>query len=165
MPSFYLCSHRNNYNSMERISYQELPEGMLINLRLLEDFINTSPLEKTLVELVKLRISQLNGCAYCVDMHHKELKHLKETELRLSSLVVWRETPYFTNKERAVLSFAEALSILDGNPIPDAIYNPLTGHFPKSEIAFLVLAIAQINTWNRLMKVFLFTPGNYEVSP
>jgi len=149
---------------MERISYQELPEGMLSNLRRLEDFINSSPLEKTLVELVKLRISQLNGCAYCVDMHYKELKHYKETELRLSSLVVWSETPYFTDKERVVLSFAETLTKLDSKPIQDAIYNPLTDHFSKSEIAFLVLAIAQINTWNRLMKSFLFTPGNYEVT-
>lgn len=149
---------------MERISYQDIPDGMFQKLNNLEDFINQSLLEKSLLKLIKLRVSQINGCAYCVDMHHKELKHINETELRLSSLVVWRETPYFSEKERAALNFAEELTILSNTPINNKIYITLETHFSKKEISFLALAITQINTWNRLMKTFLFTPGNYKVN-
>ncbi|GAA3613432.1 carboxymuconolactone decarboxylase family protein [Flavivirga amylovorans] len=148
---------------MERISYTDIPEGLFKNLRAIEDLISNSPLENKLYELIKLRISQKNGCAYCVDMHYKELKHAGETELRLSSLCVWEETPYFSDKERIVLKFAETLTKINNSPIPEEVYTPLLAHFNKTEICYLSLAITQINTWNRLMKVFLFTPGNYKV--
>ncbi|WP_303317464.1 carboxymuconolactone decarboxylase family protein [Flavivirga abyssicola] len=148
---------------MERISYADIPEGMFENLRVIEDFLNNSPLDNKLMELVKLRVSQKNGCAYCVDMHYKELKHTGETELRLSSLCVWEETPYFSTKERIVLKFAETLTKINRAPIPEDVYTPLLDYFNKNEVCYLTLAITQINTWNRLMKVFLFTPGNYKV--
>ncbi|NQY31023.1 MAG: carboxymuconolactone decarboxylase family protein [Flavobacteriaceae bacterium] len=149
---------------MERITYQDIPNGMFENLRAIEDFIDNSSLDEKLVEMIKLRTSQKNGCAYCVDMHYKELKHLGETELRLSSLCVWEETPYFTEKERAVLYFTDALTKLNHSPISDQLYNPLLNFFSKKEICYLTLVISQINTWNRLMKVFSFTPGNYKVN-
>lgn len=149
---------------MERITYQDIPEGIFQHLINIEEFIKTSGLDENLLELLRLRISQINGCAYCVDMHHKELKHTKESELRLSSVVVWKETPYFTEKERAVLNFAEELTVLSNTPINNKIYNTIKTHFSKKEISFLSLAIAQINTWNRLMKTFLFIPGNYKVN-
>jgi len=117
-----------------------------------------------LLELLRLRISQLNGCAYCVDMHHKELAHTGETELRRTSLVVWEETPYFSDKERAALHFAERLTRITASPLPNDCYEALQKFFSKEEICDLSFAITQINTWNRLMKVFLFTPGNYKVS-
>ena len=148
---------------MERISYNDIPEGMFENLRVIEYSINNSSLNDKLLGLVKLRVSQKNGCAYCVDMHYKELKHAGETELRLSSLCVWEETPYFSDKERRVLKFAETLTKLSGVPIPEKDYAPLLAHFNKTEICYLTLAITQINTWNRLMKVFQFTPGNYKI--
>ena len=148
---------------MERISYQDIPKGMFEKLRAIEDFIESSTLESQLIELIRLRISQLNGCAYCVDMHHKELRQAGETELRLYSLVVWEETPYFTEKERAVLYYAEALTQLNSKPLADEVYDPLLTYFDKTEITFLSLLICQINTWNRLMKAFHFTPGNYQV--
>ena len=148
---------------MERISYADIPEGMFENLRTIEDSLNNSPLDNKLLELIRLRISQKNGCAYCVDMHYKELKHAGETELRLSSLCVWEETPYFSNKERIVLKFAETLTKLSSAPIPEEDYTPLLDFFNKNEICHLTLAITQINTWNRLMKVFQFTPGNYKI--
>lgn len=150
---------------MERISYEHIPNGMFEKLRDVEDFLNKSSLDKQLLELVKLRVSQQNGCAYCVDMHYKDLKHIGETELRLSSLCVWEETPYFSNKERVALKFAETLTRLNRTPISDSDYNPLLKHFSKQEITYLTLAITQINMWNRLMKVFQFTPGNYKVTP
>ncbi|WP_298417139.1 carboxymuconolactone decarboxylase family protein [uncultured Kordia sp.] len=146
---------------MERISYGDIPTGMFDYLRKTEDFIEKSSLEKQLLELIKLRVSQKNGCAYCVDMHYKELKKTGETELRLSSVCVWEETPYFTEKERAVLAFADSLTKLHRTPFPDEVYNPLLKFFSKEEICMVTLTITQINTWNRLMKTFLFTPGNY----
>ncbi|RKN80024.1 carboxymuconolactone decarboxylase family protein [Ulvibacterium marinum] len=149
---------------MERITYQDIPKGMFESLRPIEDLIDKSPLDKNLTGLIKLRTSQKNGCAYCVDMHHKELKHLNETELRLSSLCVWEETPYFSEKERVVLYLTDALTQLDGKPISGEIYNPLLDFFSKEEICYITLTISQSNTWNRLMKTFGFTPGNYKVN-
>lgn len=149
---------------MERITYQDIPKGMFESLRAIEGLIDKSPLDRKLTELIKLRTSQKNGCAYCVDMHHKELKHLGETELRLSSLCVWEETPYFTEKERVVLYLTDTLTQLDGSPISDSIYDPLLTFFSKEEICYITLAISQSNTWNRLMKTFGFIPGNYKVS-
>lgn len=146
---------------MERISYGDIPAGMFEHLQKIETFIKESSLDNQLLELIKLRVSQKNGCAYCVDMHYKELKKTGETELRLSSVCVWEETPYFSDKERAVLTFADTLTKLQRAPISDTVYNSLLQFFDKQEICILTLAITQINTWNRLMKTFLFTPGNY----
>lgn len=149
---------------MERITYQEVPQGMFEKLRAIEAFIKTSSIDQQLTELIKLRVSQMNGCAYCVDMHHKELKHLGEDDLRLSSLCVWEETPYFSDIERVALHFAEALTQIDAKPLADEMYEPLLKYFNKEEISFLTLIITQINTWNRLMKAFQFVPGRYQVS-
>lgn len=149
---------------MERISYQEVPVEIFEKLRAVEGYLENSSLEMSLLELVRLRIAQENGCAYCVDMHYKLLKHYGETELRLSSLCVWEETPYFTKKERAVLKFAESLTKLSKEPLSNEVSSPLTDFFSKEEICNLTLAIAQINTWNRLMKTFQFAPGNFKVS-
>lgn len=148
---------------MERITYRDLPKGMFEKLRAVEAYITESGLDFQLLELLRLRAAQLNGCAYCVDMHHKELKHLGETDLRLSSVCVWEETPYFSEKERAVLRYTEALTRLNDKPIPDNIFDPLLEFFNKMEISYLSLAIAQTNVWNRLMKAFRTTPGRYKV--
>lgn len=149
---------------MERIIYQNIPNGMFENLRTIEDSIINSTLDIKLIEMIRLRTAQMNGCAYCVDMHYKELKHFGETELRLSSLCVWEETPYFSEKERVVLLFTDTLTILKSSPISQELFNNLTSHFSKEEICYLTLTISQSNTWNRLMKTFEFTPGNYKVS-
>ena len=148
---------------MERITYQDIPKGMFEKLMEVENLISESQIEIELLELIRLRVAQINGCAYCVDMHHKELKHLGETDLRLSSLCVWQETPYFSEKERAVLLFSENLTQIIGNTISDEIVGVLSNFFSKQQIAYLSLAVSQINTWTRLMKTFQFTPGNYQV--
>lgn len=150
---------------MERISYQELPQGMFEKLMSLEELIKESGIDYQLIELVKLRVSQINSCAYCVDMHHKELKSANETELRMSSLNIWKHTPYFSSKERAVLQFAESLTHLKNEETFDDIFENLLQHFSKNQISYLTLAITQINTWTRMMRVFKFTPGNYQVQP
>ena len=149
---------------MERINYQDIPNGMFDILMKIENFINESSLDFKLLEIVRLRVAQKNGCAYCVDMHHKELKNTNETDLRLSSICVWEETPYFTDKERTILQFTDILTKLNREPISDEVYNPLLDFFSKEEICILTLAICQINTWTRLMKTFQFIPGNYKVS-
>tara|TARA_Y100001972_G_scaffold11163_1_gene12091 strand:- start:4950 stop:5408 length:459 start_codon:yes stop_codon:yes gene_type:complete len=148
---------------MERITYQDIPKGMFEKLMEVENLISESQIEIELLELIRLRVAQINGCAYCVDMHHKELKHLGETDLRLSSLCVWEETPYFSEKERAVLLFSENLTQIIGTTITDAMISVLSNFFSKQKIAYLSLAVSQINTWTRLMKTFQFTPGNYQV--
>ena len=148
---------------MERITYQEIPDGMFYHLNPIEDFINKSGLDMRLLELIRTRVGQKNGCAYCVDMHHKLLKHEGETSLWLASLCVWEETPYFTNEERAVLKCTDTLTKLERTPIPDEVFNALLDFYTKTEISYLTLAIAQINTWTRLMKTFQFVPGNYQV--
>jgi len=149
---------------MERISYQDIPKGMFEKLRDIEDYLENSSIEFKLLELIRLRVAQKNGCAYCVDMHHKELKAIGESDLRLASLCVWAETPFFTNKERVVLTFTDYLTKLSREPLKDAIYNPLLEHFSKTDICYLTLAISQINTWTRLMKTFKFEAGKYKVT-
>jgi AhpD family alkylhydroperoxidase len=149
---------------MERISYQDIPAGMFDHLNKTEDFINNSTLDMKLLELVRTRVSQLNGCAYCVDMHHKLLAHEGETAIRLVSLCVWEETPYFTDKERAVLKFTDSLTQLKNQSIPSESFDTLLDFFTKEEISYLTLAVAQINTWTRLMKTFKFTPGNFKIA-
>lgn len=149
---------------MERISFTEIPKEMLGKLMDIENYINNSGIDLKLLELMRLRVAQINGCAYCVDMHHKELKHLKETDLRLSSLVVWEETTYFTDKERAVLHFTETLTKLAPKPIKNEDYQVIKNQFKKEEIIILTLAISQINTWTRLMKTFRIEAGNYQVN-
>lgn len=148
---------------MQRINYQDIPKGMFDTIMITENFINNSSLGMQLLELIRVRVSQNNGCAYCVDMHHKELQNLEETDLRLSSICVWKETPYFSDKERAALTLTDALTVSSGTAISDKIYKSLENHFNKEEVCFLTLAIAQINTWTCLMKTFKFTPGNYQV--
>ncbi|TPN82112.1 carboxymuconolactone decarboxylase family protein [Aquimarina algicola] len=149
---------------MERIPYSELPEGIFEPLMAIEEKLKNSSLDNKLLELVRLRVSQINGCAYCLDMHTKELKHAGESEIRISLLSAWEESGFFDEKEKAVLHFAEALTVIDDKPLHNDVFETLQKHFDKHEISFLSLAIAQINTWNRLMKSFGFKAGNYEVA-
>lgn len=148
---------------MELFTYNDIPNGMFEKLMDFEDYINKSSIDLQMLELIRLRVAQLNGCAYCVDMHHKELQHLGETDLRLSSLCIWEETPYYSEKERAVLHFTDTITRINNTPIAEHIFDALIVHFSKEEVSYLTLAIAQINTWTRLMRTFRFIPGNYKV--
>ena len=148
---------------MQRIKLKDVPKEMVDHLMTIENFINKSSIDRSLLELIRLRVAQINGCAYCLDMHHKELKNLNESDLRLSSLCVWEETNYFSEKEMKVLLFTENLTKLSAGPISDKVYDPLLLFFSKEEISYLTLAVAQINTWTRLMKTFRFVPGYHKV--
>ncbi len=149
---------------MERITFNQIPKGMVEKLMAIENYINDSTLGLQLLELMRLRVAQINKCAYCIDMHYKELKHTGETELRMSTLSTWKETSFFTEKEQAVLQFTESLTVISENNISSKIYDLLTNFFDTEEICLLTLAISQLNTWTRLVATFKFTPGNYKVS-
>ena len=148
---------------MERISQKDLPEGLLQGLFQTQNYIDNSGLDHKLQKLVRFRVSQINNCAYCLDMHYKEAMELGETPLRLISLDAWRETPYYSPKEQAALAFAEKLTHMPSEERSDAIHDELEKHFTKNEIAILTLVVIQINSWNRLTRSFGPVPGNYQV--
>ncbi|SHG87396.1 carboxymuconolactone decarboxylase family protein [Streptoalloteichus hindustanus] len=108
-------------------------------------------LDPILAELLKVRVSQINGCAYCLDMHTKLARHAGETEQRLYALNAWREAPFFTDAERAALALAEAMTLLHRDQVPDDVFEEARRHFDDSTLAKVVMAITVINTWNRLM--------------
>jgi len=148
---------------MLRINQNEIPEGVFKAMRQVQDYIRNSGIDPLLIELLDTRVSQINGCAYCLDMHSKEAMHRGETLQRLISLSVWRETGYYTPKERAVLDFAERLTNLQEEKESDDLHDELKKYFSNAEIANLSLAVAQINSWNRLVKSFGTIAGTYEV--
>jgi len=116
----------------------------------LENFVTSCGLERPLLELVKMRTSQINGCAYCLDMHSKDARALGESEQRLYLLNAWRETPFYTERERAALEWTEAVTLVADHHVPDEVYQAVAKHFSEEELANLTLAIATINSWNRL---------------
>lgn len=122
--------------------------------------LSKSSLGRVLIDLVFLRVSQLNGCAYCVDMHGHDLAKAGESTRRLNAVAVWREAPYFDERERAVFAWVEALTQLGNGPVPDSIYEPLKTHFNDREIVELTYAVAVINAWNRIGVGFSLQPDD-----
>src|SRR6187397_3329488 len=112
--------------------------------------VETSGLEHSLMELVKIRASQINGCAYCLDMHTKDARALGETEQRIYALNAWRETPFFSDRERAALEWAEAVTRVSVDHVPDSVYDAVAPHFSEAELVALTFAVVAINGWNRL---------------
>jgi AhpD family alkylhydroperoxidase len=125
----------------------------------LEERIGKSTLEKSLTELVRLRASQINGCAFCVDMHTADARKGGETDRRLATVVVWRETPFFTDRERAALEWTEALTLVSHDHVPDAVWHAVQPHFTDEEIVDLTLLVSAINSWNRFAIAFRKTPA------
>ena len=138
--------------------YSSSPDAMKAMMAL-EVAISKLGLEASLLELVKLRASQINGCAYCVDMHTADARKAGETERRLSGVVAWRETPFFTERERAALGWVEALTRVADTHAPDADYQKLATQFSAKEMVDLTLAIGAINSWNRLAIGFRKMPA------
>jgi AhpD family alkylhydroperoxidase len=127
-------------------------------LMVLEERISKSALEKPLTELVRLRASQINGCAFCVDMHSTDARKNGETERRLAAVVAWRETPFFSDRERAALEWTEAVTLIAQNHVPDAIWEAVKPHFSDAEMVDLTLLVAAINSWNRFSISFRKMP-------
>ena len=145
-----------------RVNYAKaFPEGVHAILNL-EKVIRASGLEPSLLELVKLRASQMNGCAYCLDMHSKDARAAGETEQRLYALSAWRETSFYTPRERAALAWTEAITNIQQGHAPDTVYEEVRKEFGEAELVRLTLAIAQINTWNRIAIGFRAEPGTYQ---
>ena len=133
-------------------------------MRGLSAAVHASSLERPLLELVKMRVSQINGCGYCLDMHSKDARAAGETEQRLYLLQVWREASHlYSERERAALACAEAITALDKGQVPDDIYDLASAQFNEAELAALALAIVEINGWNRFAISFNAQPGNYRV--
>lgn len=148
---------------MERISYNE-SQGVIAALVNLQQYVDSQGIDKKLLSLIRTRVSQINSCAYCLDMHFKEGIHAGETPLRLISVGVWRETPYYTPEEQAVLAFAEKLTHMPAEESADHILDELLKYYSKEQVAHLTLAIVQINSWNRIVRSFGRVPGKFEVA-
>jgi AhpD family alkylhydroperoxidase len=148
-----------------RIDYYRVAHGAVEALRGLETYIGQTGLERPLLELVKVRASQINGCAYCIDMHTKDARLREETEQRLYALSAWRETPFFTERERAALTWTEAVTEIAKSGIPDDVYEAARQHFSEKELVDLTLAVIAINGWNRLAVGFRTVPGSYQPKP
>jgi AhpD family alkylhydroperoxidase len=144
-----------------RIRFSRVAPGVYDAMDALDQYVQNCGLEESLLHLVKLRASQVNGCAYCIDMHWKDLRALGESEQRLYSLDAWRECPYYTSRERAALDWTEAVTRLAGDQVPDEVYERVRPHFDEKELADLTLAVATINAWNRLSISARPEPGTY----
>ena len=148
--------------SIKRLNYYNAAPGALDGMMELEKFVRNSKLELSLYELVKMRASQINRCAYCIDMHSKDARKAGETEQRLYALSAWRETPFFTDRERAALEWTEELTLISQNNVPDSLYQHMLVYFTEEELVTLTMAIVAINGWNRLAVGFRSEVGGYE---
>jgi AhpD family alkylhydroperoxidase len=147
---------------MTRVDYYKASPGGVKALHALEQYLRASGLEPALIELVKVRASLMNGCAYCVDLHTKDARAKGETEQRLFAVSVWRETPFFSPRERAAMAWTEAVTDIGRNGVTDALYDEARAQFTEKELVDLSLAVIAINAWNRLAVTFRPAVGNYK---
>lgn len=146
-----------------RLDYTKVaPAGAVQAMYGLEKYIGACGLEQSLIELVKIRASQINGCAYCLDMHSKDARANGEIEQRLYTLNAWHETPFFTDRERAALAWTESLTLISETHAPDEVYEEARKHLNEMELVNLTLVIATINNWNRFAIGFRSVPGSYQ---
>jgi AhpD family alkylhydroperoxidase len=145
-----------------RFNYAKTAPGVYDAMEGLEKYPEQCGLEKSLMFLVQLRASQINGCAYCLDMHWKDLRASGENEQRLYSLDAWRECPYYSDRERAALAWTEAVTLIAQGHAPDTVYELARPHFSDKELSDLTLAVASINAWNRLSIAARIVPGGYQ---
>ena len=129
----------------------------------LEAYLKKSGIEHGLLHMIKLRASQINGCAYCIDMHWKDARAAGESEQRLYGLDAWQESPYYTDRERAAFAWTEALTNVSNGHVPDAAYDAARSHFSEKELADLTWAVAAINAWNRVAIASRAEAGTYRV--
>jgi AhpD family alkylhydroperoxidase len=145
-----------------RIVYAEVAPAGMAAMFSLENYVRQCGIDPALLELAKLRASQINGCAYCLDMHTKDARARGESEQRLYAVVVWRETPFFSERECAALAWTEAVTQVSYQHVPDEVYELARQHFSEKELVDLTLAIIVINGWNRLAISFRKVPGTYQ---
>jgi AhpD family alkylhydroperoxidase len=145
-----------------RFNYAKAAPGVYDAMEGLEKYLGQCGLEESLLHLIRLRASQINGCAYCLDMHWKDLRAIGENEQRLYSLDAWRECPYYSDRERAALAWTEAVTLITEGHVPDAVYEEARAHFNEKELSDMTLVVAAINAWNRLSIAARIVPGGYQ---
>jgi AhpD family alkylhydroperoxidase len=145
-----------------RLDYLKVGRGVYEAMLGLEKYLHQCGLEESLLNLIKLRASQINGCAYCIDMHWKDLRSLGEEEQRLYGLDAWEESPYYSERERAALAWTEAVTNIREGHASDEMYEQVRKSFTEKELADLTLAIVAINGWNRLSIAARTVPGTYQ---
>ena len=148
-----------------RIDFRKTAPGAMQALLTFQAYVNNSGLPESLLELVKIRASQINACAYCLDMHTKDARANGESEQRIYALNAWRETPFFNDRERAALAWTESLTLLTEGHVPDAVFEEVRRHFSDEEVVNLSMAVVAINSWNRLLTAFRAVPGEYQPAP
>jgi AhpD family alkylhydroperoxidase len=149
-------------NAELRIDYRKVAPEALQALGAVERYARESKIEKPLLELVKLRVSMMNGCAYCVDMHSQDARAGGESEQRLYALSVWREAPFFTPRERAALTWTEAVTGVSAGHVPDDVFRLAREYFDERELVDLTMSVIAINAWNRLAIAFRAVVGSYQ---
>ncbi|HET7024256.1 MAG TPA: carboxymuconolactone decarboxylase family protein [Gemmatimonadales bacterium] len=147
-----------------RINYAKSAPGVYEAMGALETYLETVAVDQKLLHLLKFRVSQINHCAYCLDMHSKDLRALGETEQRLYSLEAWQECPYYSDAERAALAWAESVTLVSVDQVPDAVYEEARKHFSEKDLADITLCLVAINGWNRLSIAARVPPGSYRSS-
>ena len=145
-----------------RLSYAKVVPGAYQAMAQLERYVRNCGLEDSLLELIKIRASQINGCAFCLDMHTKDARAAGESEQRIYLLSAWREAPFYSERERAALEWTEALTLIADNHVPDELYERVKSHFSDEELVNLTLAVNTINSWNRFAISFRSLPGTYQ---
>ena len=146
----------------QRINAMEKAQGALSAMFGLGKYLAKSSIEKSLQHLIEYRVSQINGCAYCLDMHSKDLRADGETEQRLFVLAAWREAPFYTDRERAALAWAEAVTLVTEGHVSDEVYEEVKKQFSEEELIDLTLAVTTINAWNRISIAFRVEVGTYQ---
>ena len=145
-----------------RIDYTKVGSGALRAMYGLEKYLAESTIEKPVRELIKVRASQINGCAYCIDMHWKDARAAGESEQRLYGLAAWREAPYYSERERAALAWTEELTLIAEDHVSDELYEQTRRQFSEQELVDLTLAVGTINAWNRIAISFRSEAGSYQ---
>jgi AhpD family alkylhydroperoxidase len=143
-----------------RIDYKTVAPGAYRAMIGLEEYVRKSGLERSLLELVKVRASQINGCAYCLEMHTREARAAGETEQRLHVLAAWREAPFYSERERSALAWAECVTLVSAAGVSEDVYQAARAHFTEEELVNLTMAIVAINGWNRLAVSFRTPVGS-----
>ena len=142
-----------------RLNFYRSNPGAMRAMTALEEWITQSGLEKPMVELVRLRASQINGCAFCMDVHSSDARKAGESERRLATLAVWRETPFFNDRERAALEWTESVTLVADTHVPDEVWERMKPHFTPAELVDLTLLVNTINAWNRFAIAFRKMPA------
>lgn len=151
-----------DHPAFERINFKEIVPDAYQAMLTLESYVHQMGLEEALLELIKMRASQINGCAYCLDMHSKDARAAGETEQRLYLLSAWRESPFYTSRERAALAWTEAVTLVSHTHVPDDVYQLAREQFSEVELVNLTMAVIAINGWNRLEIGFRGVPGSHQ---